>query len=246
MCSFIVHLHLNRSPCSLILSYPKQPIKAAFLLFGGLVGLGEAVENIRKGVVDIKRGFVLDFGVYKRLIELDRNLVGLLAQLGSVFADQVSIKIDSGNPLHVALVRHLVAVGVETVTVAAVLGNHLRAANISHSAKDGGDVMAVVVEAGLCIEVDVQLGLSVMDSGKEALPLSQKIHHHPDDIVDPVGVFRGSSFYDFLVFGTLHDLLAKIGALGFGGVPVVRENVAAFIEKALQLVLVPESFFQMK
>ena len=52
------------------------------MLFRGLVGLGEAVENIREGVVDIKRGFVLDFGVYKRLIKLIRNLIGLLAQLG--------------------------------------------------------------------------------------------------------------------------------------------------------------------
>ena len=133
MCSLIVHLHLNRSPCSLILSYPKQPIKAAFLLFPSLVGFGEAVENIRKGVVDIKRSFVLDFGVYKRMVELVRDFVGLLAQLCSVLADQVPIKIDSGNPLHVALVRHLVAVGVEAVTVAAVVKLFLGTAIVYHA-----------------------------------------------------------------------------------------------------------------
>lgn len=30
VCSLIVHLHLNRSPCSLILSYPKQPINEVY------------------------------------------------------------------------------------------------------------------------------------------------------------------------------------------------------------------------
>ena len=79
------------------------------------VVLDMPLKDFCEGVIDIEGGFVAHLGDNHPLVQLSRNLVGLLAQARCVGAHLVAVEVDGGYLLQIALVADLITFGIEFV-----------------------------------------------------------------------------------------------------------------------------------
>lgn len=101
-------LHLNRYPCC---TYPAAS-KAAESQSKELrlaLSIRKCAEDLSEAVVHIERRLISDLGVYQAAIQFRRNGICAAVHFGSEIPHNLAIKVDRGNPLHIAAVGHLIS-----------------------------------------------------------------------------------------------------------------------------------------
>ena len=186
MCSFIVHLHLNRSPRLHILPHPKQSVwgwRSRLFLPRHV-----CAEHICKAVIDIERRLEINLRIHKTAVQLCGDGISLLVNVGKVFPNGIAVEVDCGNALDVAFIGHLIAIGVKPIPGAAMRNKHLGVSQISHVFKGVSNALTLAVQADLSVHINGKLVLRCSDTFSQHLTLIQHIEQEPGNLRNLLGI----------------------------------------------------------